>query len=91
MADEFEKWLTNTRKRQGGLHAEGARREAENEAARSKLQKLDELKDYEKAQRTQAAKSAKLRERRLAKEAQDREDAAKRKTAAVRPSRRKSP
>jgi len=77
MVDGFEKWLNDARKLQGSMQNEAARREAQNEAARAKQQKLDGPKEYEKAQQTQAAKSAKLRELRLAKEALEREEAAK--------------
>ena len=75
MVDGFEKWLNDARNLQGSMQNEAARREALNEAARAKQQKLDGLKEYEKTQQTQAAKSAKLRELRLAKEALEREEA----------------
>ena len=76
MANQFEKWLPDARKAQGTMFDEATKREAHNDQARIKSQKLDGLKDYEKAQKTQLAKTAKLRELRLAKEAQDRVEAA---------------
>jgi hypothetical protein len=76
----IDKWISDFRGT-NGLQTDAVRREAENDLARQKRQKLDEPKDYEKRMRAQSAKSAKLRELRLAKEAAERADAAARKAA----------
>jgi hypothetical protein len=78
--NNIEKWLLDMRGPSSAQN-ETARREAENDLARQKRQKLDGPKDYEKKAQAQTAKSAKLRELRLAKEAQDRAESAARKPA----------
>jgi hypothetical protein len=76
----IEKWILEMRGT-AGVQTEAVRREAENDLARQKRQKLDGPKEYEKRMKAQSAKTAKLRELRLAKEAEDRAEAASRKAA----------
>jgi hypothetical protein len=90
MPDQFDKWLIDARRLHGGMVNDAAKREAENEQARAKNNKLQGLKDYEKSQQREAAKTVKLREMRLAKEAQERIEAAATKAAPRSRSRRKS-
>lgn len=66
-----DKWIVDLRGSMG-LQNEAAQREADNNLARQKLNKLDEPKEYDKRLKAQAAKTAKLRALRLAKEAEDR-------------------
>ena len=88
--DKFDKWAIDVRGSMG-LQSEAARREAENDLARQKLNKLDEPKEYEKRMKAQAAKSAKLRALRLAKEAEDEAAASLARETAPKPRRRAAP